>query len=156
VKRRDLDGCPIAGALQMVGDKWTMLIIRELVHGPKRTMAIHAKLEGLSSRTLVARLKDLGKDRIVVRKDFGGNPPHIEYTLTARGKLLLPLLDALRETGQVLGCYECEDHKRRQGEYCATCPNNGKAQEPYIPEEIEPVSQPIRHRRERDDSIVLL
>ena len=106
MKRRDLDGCPIAGALQMVGDKWTMLIIRELVHGPKRTMAIHAKLEGLSSRTLVARLKDLGKDRIVVRKDSGGNPPHIEYTLTARGRLLLPLLDALRETGQVLGCYE--------------------------------------------------
>ena len=130
MKRRDLDGCPIAGALQMVGDKWTMLIIRELVHGPKRTMAIHAKLEGLSSRTLVARLKDLGKDRIVVRKDFGGNPPHIEYTLTARGRLLLPLLDALRETGQALGCYKCEDHKRRQGEYCATCPNNGKAQEP--------------------------
>lgn len=149
--RRDLDGCPIAGALQMVGDKWTMLIIRELVHGPQRTMAIHAKLEGLSSRTLVARLRDLEKDKIVVRRDFGGNPPHIEYTMTERGYLLLPLLDALRETGKALGCYECEDRKKRQGSYCATCPNNiSETGLPDIP------AVPVRPRRQRDDSIVLL
>ena len=53
VRRRDLDGCPIAGALQMIGDKWTMLIIRDLANGPKRTMELHSiwsrLVAGLSS-----------------------------------------------------------------------------------------------------------
>ncbi len=151
MRRRDLDGCPIAGALQMLGDKWTMLIVRDLAHGPRRTMELHTNLQPISSRTLVARLRDLGKDGLLDRTDYGGNPPHIEYALTQRGRLLLPLLDALREVGQVLDCNECEDRKKRRGEYCETCPSNG-----YVPQ-ARPTNQPLRApRRERDDSIVLL
>lgn len=150
MKRRDLDGCPIAGALQVMGDKWTMLIVRDLAHGPRRTMELHSNLEPISSRTLVARLRDLVADKILERTDFGGNPPHIEYELTARGLLLVPLLDVLRETGQALGCNECEDRKRRRRAYCETCPNNG-----WVPI-TEPVTRPIRPRRRSDDSIVLL
>ena len=150
MKRRDLDGCPIAGALQVIGDKWTMLIIRDLAHGPRRTMELHTNLEPISSRTLVGRLRDLVADNILERTDFGGNPPHIEYELTARGRVLLPLLEVLRQTGQLLDCNECEDRKRRRGAYCETCPNND-----WIPTE-EPVARPLRPRRQRDDSIVLL
>lgn len=150
MKRRDLDGCPIAGALQMIGDKWTMLIIRDLAHGPRRTMELHTNLEPISSRTLVARLRDLVKDNVLNRTDFGGNPPHIEYGLTKRGRLLLPLLETLREVGQVLDCNECEDRKKRRGAYCETCPNNSR-----VPD-AQPVFPPARSRRERDDSIVLL
>ena len=73
--RRDLDGCPIAGALQMVGDKWTMRIIRDLFRTP-RTMAIHGSWRTQSHYCRsAARLE---KDKIVVRKDFGGIT-HSEY-----------------------------------------------------------------------------
>jgi hypothetical protein len=90
----------------------------------------------------------------VERRDFGGNPPHIEYALTERGRLLLPMVDALRMLGQSLDCNECEDRKEHLGFYCEACPKNFPlAQE-------EPVSLPAplprRRQRERDDSIVLL
>lgn len=136
----------------MIGDKWTLLVARDLAGGPKRTMELHSGLFPISSRTLVGRLRDMEKDQLVVRKDFGGNPPHIEYELTQRGQLLLPLVDALRELGESLGCNECEDRKEQLGYYCEACPRN------FAITAVEPVSRsvPSIDRRRRDDSIVLL
>ena len=133
----------------MIGDKWTLLVARDLANGPKRTMELHSGLFPISSRTLVGRLRDMEKDRLVLRKDFGGNPPHIEYELTERGRLLLPLVDALRKLGESLGCNECEDRKQQLGFYCEACPLNSS---------VTPVSRsvPAIERRRRDDSIVLL
>jgi DNA-binding HxlR family transcriptional regulator len=147
MKRRELDGCPITGALQMLGDKWTMLVVRELLGGPKRTMELLNSLYPISSRTLVGRLRDMEKDALVERTDFGGNPPHIEYALTERGMLLLPLLESLRQLGLALGCNECEDRRKRLGAYCEPCPYNDNSIE------IPPVTPQRRHK---DDSIVLL
>jgi len=154
MKRRELDGCPITGALQMLGDKWTMLVVRELVSGPKRTMELLNSLFPISSRTLVGRLRDMEKDGFLERTDFGGNPPHIEYALTERGRLLLPLLESLRQLGLVLGCNDCRDRKLRLGNYCEPCPLNGnEIVMPPLPTEQPAV--PV-HRRKQDDSIVLL
>lgn len=153
MRRREIDGCPVSGALQMIGDKWTLLIARDLAAGPKRTMEIHSGLFPISSRTLVARLRDMERDKLVERTDFGGNPPHIEYALTERGRVLLPLVDALRLVGQLLDCNQCEDRKKHLGFYCEACPKNFR-----IPE-TEPTSRPApapSPRRQRDDSIVLL
>jgi DNA-binding HxlR family transcriptional regulator len=124
----------------MLGDKWTMLVVRELLGGPKRTMELLNSLFPISSRTLVGRLRDMEKDGFVDRTDFGGNPPHIEYSLTERGMLLLPLLESLRQLGLALQCNECEDRLKRLGAYCEPCPQARLAP----------------HHRERDDSIVLL
>lgn len=155
MKRRELDGCPITGALQMLGDKWTMLVVRELVSGPKRTMELLNSLFPISSRTLVARLRDMENDHFVERRDFGGNPPHIEYSLTERGRLLLPLLESLRQLGLVLGCNDCRDRKLRLGSYCEPCPlNENGIVLPQLPAAERPAA-PV-HRREQDDSIVLL
>jgi DNA-binding HxlR family transcriptional regulator len=153
VRRRKIDGCPVSGALQMIGDKWTLLIVRDLAAGPKRTMELHAGLFPISSRTLVARLRDMDKDHLVERTDYGGNPPHIEYELTERGRLLLLLVDALRVLGLSLDCNECEDRKKHLGFYCEACPKNL----PYATREL--ISQPAappRRRPQPDDSIVLL
>jgi DNA-binding HxlR family transcriptional regulator len=151
MKRRELDGCPITGALQMLGDKWTMLVVRELVSGPKRTMELLSSLFPISSRTLVGRLRDMEKDALLERTDFGGNPPHIEYALTERGRLLLPLLESLRRLGLALECNECEDRRKRLGFYCEPCPLN---------EEVSmapPAARPVPSgRRDHDDPIVLL
>ena len=135
----------------MLGDKWTMLVVRELLGGPKRTMELLTSLYPISSRTLVGRLRDMEKDRLVERTDFGGNPPHIEYALTERGMLLLPLLESLRQLGLALGCNECEDRRKRLGAYCEPCPYNENAIE--MPRVRPPVSP---SRREKDDSIILL
>jgi DNA-binding HxlR family transcriptional regulator len=151
MKRRELDGCPITGALQMLGDKWTMLVVRELLAGPKRTMELLNSLYPISSRTLVGRLRDMEKDRFVERTDFGGNPPHIEYALTERGMLLVPLLESLRQLGLALGCNECEDRRERLGAYCEPCPLNEHSLE------IEPPRvQAPAPRHDKDDSIILL
>jgi DNA-binding HxlR family transcriptional regulator len=151
MRRRELDGCPITGALQMLGDKWTMLVVRELVSGPKRTMELLNNLFPISSRTLVARLRDMENDNFVERTDFGGNPPHIEYALTPRGRLLLPLLESLRRLGLSLGCNDCEDRRERLGVYCEPCPlNDEEAIVPHRPAARSP------SRRDKDDSIILL
>ncbi len=135
----------------MLGDKWTMLVVRELLGGPKRTMELLNSLFPISSRTLVGRLRDMEKDRLVERTDFGGNPPHIEYALTQRGMLLLPLLESLRQLGLALKCNECEDRKQRIGAYCEPCPLNEN------PIDLPPPrSVPAPPRRQKDDSIVLL
>ena len=147
MRRREGDGCPVTGALQMVGDKWTMLVVRDLAHGARRTTELLAALHPISSRTLVGRLRDLERDALVERRDFGGSPPHVEYVLTERGQLLMPLLEALRKLGEALDCNECNDRKRRTGDYCETCPRAAAT------EEKSPRST---RRPEPDDSIVLL
>ena len=102
--------------------------------------------------TVFDELRDMEKDQLLERTDFGGNPPHIEYALTERGRLLLPLVDALRALGQSLDCNECEDRKKHLGFYCEACPQN------ISPSGSESLSPPVPapRRRQPDDSIVLL
>ena len=133
----------------MLGDKWTMLIVRELLSGPKRTMELLNSLFPISSRTLVQRLRDMENDRLVERTDFGGNPPHIEYALTERGMLLIPLLESLRQLGLALKCNECEDRLQRVGAYCEPCPYNESGSH-------ESGAEIPSTRRSKDESIVLL
>jgi len=152
VRRREIDGCPVSGALQMIGDKWTLLIARDLAAGARRTMELHSGLFPISSRTLVARLRDMVKDKLVERTDYGGNPPRIEYELTERGRLLLPLVEALRRVGETLDCNQCEDRLKQMGFYCEACPRNYQTPEP----EPSQLPAPLPRRRQRDDSIVLL
>lgn len=151
MRRRQIDGCPISGALQMIGDKWTLLIARDLAAGPRRTMELHSGLFPISSRTLVARLRDMVKDKLVERMDFGGNPPHIEYALTERGRVLLPLVDALRKVGETLDCNQCEDRMKQMGYYCEACPQMF----PKSESEIYQRPAPAPRRRQRDDIVLL-
>ncbi len=145
MRRREGDGCPVSGALQVIGDKWTMLIVRDLARAPRRTTELLTALHPISSRTLVGRLRDMESDALIERQNFGGSPPHVEYTLTERGRRLLPMLDALRALGESLGCNSCEDRRTRLGSYCDACP------------EVErPASIQSTRRTRTDDSIVLL
>lgn len=161
VRRRKIDGCPIAGALQLIGDKWTLLVVRELFARPKRTTELLEELHPISSRTLMGRLKEMEKDELILRVNYGGLPRRVEYELTERGRRLVPLLDALMKTGQVLDCNDCEDRKQQLGYYCDFCPN--VRAERFVDErdferDIAPPPVPERSpsRRPKDDSIVLL
>jgi len=148
--RRDLDGCPITAALQMLGDKWTMLVVRELVAGPKRTMELLSDLYPISSRTLLGRVRDMEKDGLIDRSTYGGNSRHIQYSLTDKGRLLLPLLESLRQLGLALECNQCDDRMERLGAYCLPCPKN------RYRSDLEPPPPPRPARHQEDDSIVLL
>ena len=156
MRRRKIDGCPIAGALQLIGDKWTMLVVRDLFAGLKRTTELLEDLHPISSRTLMGRLREMEKDELIVRNNYGGLPRRVEYELTERGRRLIPLLDALMRAGQVMECNECEDRKESAGYYCDFCPllrgEGAFIEEP--PRLREPT--PVPARRPKDDSIVLL
>jgi DNA-binding HxlR family transcriptional regulator len=145
MRRREGDGCPVWGVLQVVGDKWTLLIVRDLAAAPRRTTELLARLHPISSRTLMDRLRDMERDALIERRDLGGSPPHVEYVLTARGRLLTPLLDALRAAGEALDCNDCEDRLSRRESYCDSCPRADRAR-----------STPTARRAPADDSIVLL
>ena len=145
MRRREGDGCPVWGALQVVGDKWTLLIVRELQGAARRTTELLTRLQPISSRTLMDRLRDMERDRLIERRDLGGSPPHVEYVLTERGRLLTPLLDALRAAGEALDCNDCDDRLSRHESYCDSCPRSGRAP-----------SAPPPRRAPTDDSIVLL
>jgi DNA-binding HxlR family transcriptional regulator len=131
-----------------------MLVVRDLYLGPKRTTELLEDLHPISSRTLMGRLREMEQDNLILRNNYGGLPRRVEYELTERGRKLIPLLQALMETGQILECNECEDRKESAGYYCDFCPYRRSPIE-FIsePELIEPI-QPVR--RPKDDSIVLL
>ena len=160
MRRRKIDGCPIAGALQLIGDKWTMLVVRDLCAGPKRTTELLEDLHPISSRTLMGRLREMEQDDLVLRNNYGGLPRRVEYELTERGRRLIPLLDALMKVGQALDCNECQDRKESAGYYCDFCPHQRTpVQFNDYPESAEPPvesPEPPPLPRRKDDSIVLL
>src|SRR5258708_10995344 len=72
LRRRKIDGCPIAGALQLIGDKWTLLVVRDLFAAPKRTTELLEDLHPISSRTLMGRLREVEHDRLILRVNYCG------------------------------------------------------------------------------------
>jgi len=87
-------GC-IAAALKIVGDKWSGFIIRELTAGPRRFGELQAALSGISPRTLSQRLDSLEAEAVVSKKTYAEAPPRVEYSLTAKGEDLIPILQSM-------------------------------------------------------------
>jgi DNA-binding HxlR family transcriptional regulator len=93
--------CPIARSLDVIGERWTILIVRELIRfGPRRFQDFEQGLVGISPNTLSARLKRLENAGIVERRFYDRHPPRAEYLLTERGKELRPVLKALFAWGE--------------------------------------------------------
>lgn len=94
-----IDGC-VAAALEVLGNKWTALIIKELTTGPQRFSGLERSLHGISPRTLSQRLDDLEQHHIVTRKVFAEVPPRCEYALTEKGQALIPILRQMAAWGE--------------------------------------------------------
>lgn len=92
-------GC-IAGAMEIVGNKWTALILRDLASGPKRFSELERSVGRINPRTLSQRLDDLERYGIITKKCFAEVPPRIEYTLTTKGHDLLPILKQMATWGE--------------------------------------------------------
>lgn len=92
-------GCPVARTAELIGNKWTPLIIRDLVDGEKRFSELERSLRGISPKTLSERLKKLEDASVVNRKCFAEVPPRVEYTLTEKGIAMLPVIESMRAYG---------------------------------------------------------
>ncbi|WP_399891470.1 winged helix-turn-helix transcriptional regulator [Streptomyces sp. BBFR51] len=100
--RRSYDQyCSAARALDAVGDRWTLLIVRELLAGPRRYTDLHADLPGVSTDVLASRLKDMEQGGLTTRRRLPPPGAAYVYELTARGRDLLPVLEALGAWGAV-------------------------------------------------------
>ncbi|NUR04653.1 MAG: transcriptional regulator [Streptomyces sp.] len=100
-RRRSYDQyCSAARALDLVGDRWTLLIVRELLAGPRRYTDLHADLPGVSTDVLASRLKDMERDGLGTRRRLPPPGAAYVYELTPRGRELLPVLQALSVWGQ--------------------------------------------------------
>ncbi len=92
--------CPVARTLDIVGERWTLLVLRDLfLHGPRRYQDLQDSL-GVAPNTLAARLKTLEEGGFVERKLYSDSPPRLEYHLTEKGKSFGPVMRALRDWGQ--------------------------------------------------------
>lgn len=91
-------GC-IAGAMEIIGNKWTALILRDLFAGPKRFCELERSVGKINPRTLSQRLDDLEAHGIISRRSYDSAPPRIEYSLTAKGADLLPILQQMAAWG---------------------------------------------------------
>lgn len=91
--------CPIARSLDIVGDRWTLLVLRDLRRGHTKFADLLMSLQGISPTVLSERLQSLEQDGIVARRFYSDHPPRAEYVLTPRGDSLAPVLQALYAWG---------------------------------------------------------
>ncbi len=92
--------CPIQFTLACIGGKWTLLILRELFAGDRRTHEFLEALSGISSKTLTKRLRELEAHGLIERRIYPEIPPRVEYSLTAKGRELQPVMASLYQVGQ--------------------------------------------------------
>ena len=95
----DSTSCSVAATAEIIGSKWTALILHDLSEGPRRFSELERSCPGISPRTLSERLRVLEEESIVVRHSYPESPPRVEYELTRKGHALLPIIEAMRQFG---------------------------------------------------------
>ena len=91
--------CAVACCAEIIGAKWTALIVHDLSEGPRRFSELERSCPGISPRTLSERLRLLEQENLVVRRSYSETPPRVEYELTDKGVALLPIIEAMRRFG---------------------------------------------------------
>jgi len=91
--------CSVACTADIIGSKWTAIIVHDLSEGARRFSELERACPGISPRTLSERLRLLEHDGILVRRSYAESPPRVEYELTSKGQDLLPVIDAMRTFG---------------------------------------------------------
>lgn len=95
--------CPIRTTLEMLGGKWKLLIVYRLSEQPMRFGELKRSIGAISEKMLVQELKSLEIDGLVLRKNYGEVPPRVDYRLTEKGKMALPLIEEMRRFAQEYG-----------------------------------------------------
>ena len=99
-QKKDLLACPVETTLTLIGDKWKVLILRDLLPGTKRFGELKKSIGHVSQKVLTAQLRDMEQSGLVHRQVFAEVPPRVEYSLTDLGQSLKPILDAMQVWGE--------------------------------------------------------
>lgn len=97
--KRELPACPVEVTLSLIGDKWKVLILRDLMPCTKRFGGLRRSLGLISQKVLTAKLRSMEEDGLVDRRVYPEVPPRVEYSLTELGRSLKPVLDSMYEWG---------------------------------------------------------
>lgn len=100
LKKEELPDCPVATTVQLIGNKWKLLILRNLLVRPWRFNELQKSLEGISQKVLTESLRSMESDGIVIRTVYAEVPPRVEYSLSKLGETLHPILDAMQAWGK--------------------------------------------------------
>src|SRR6202142_3297795 len=103
------DTCPVVHTTELIGGKWTLLLVRDLADGYSRFCELERSLAGISPRTLSLRLRALEEEGVVERQTFPEAPPRVEYVLTAKGRALVPRIESMRVYGREWLSADCAD-----------------------------------------------
>ena len=98
--KKELPVCPVETTLTLIGDKWKVLILRDLLPGTKRFGELKRSIGSVSQKVLTAQLRDMEQSGLVSRKVYAEVPPRVEYSLTELGQSLKPILDAMWSWGE--------------------------------------------------------
>ncbi len=97
---KQLPACPVETTLMLIGDKWKVLILRDLMQGTKRFGELKKSVGNVSQKVLTAQLRAMEENGLLTRTVYAQVPPKVEYTLTELGKSLRPILDAMLNWGE--------------------------------------------------------
>lgn len=97
---KDLPACPVETTLTLIGDKWKVLILRDLMPGTKRFGELKRSVGNVSQKVLTAQLRAMEDSGLLTRTVYAEVPPRVEYSLTELGKSLKPILDAMQSWGE--------------------------------------------------------
>jgi DNA-binding HxlR family transcriptional regulator len=92
--------CPVTATADILAGKWTILLVRDLADGRSRFCELERSLEGISPRTLSLRLRALEEHGVIERRTFPEVPPRVEYSLTEKGRALVPIIEDMRTYGR--------------------------------------------------------
>ncbi len=98
--KKELPACPVETTLTLIGNKWKVLILRDLMPGTKRFGELKKSIGSVSQKVLTAQLRDMENNGLLTRAVFPEVPPRVEYSLTELGKSLKPILDAMWNWGE--------------------------------------------------------
>lgn len=99
-KIKELPACPVETTLTLIGNKWKVLIIRDLLTGTKRFGELKKSIGSVSQKVLTSQLRDMEEDGLVHREVYAEVPPRVEYSLTELGLSLKPILDVMVTWGE--------------------------------------------------------
>ncbi|WP_367280848.1 winged helix-turn-helix transcriptional regulator [uncultured Dubosiella sp.] len=95
-----MPACPVETTLMLIGNKWKVLILRDLMEGTRRFGQLKKSVGNVNQKVLTAQLRSMEQDELLTRKVYAQVPPRVEYTLTERGRSLKPILDAMQHWGE--------------------------------------------------------
>ncbi len=99
-EKKELPACPVETTLMLIGNKWKVLILRDLMEGTRRFGQLKKSVGNVNQKVLTAQLRSMEQDELLTRKVYAQVPPRVEYTLTVRGRSLKPILDAMQHWGE--------------------------------------------------------